>query len=210
MIKILIADDHPLFREGMKKIIKEEPDMKIVAETESPPEVLELINTSKPDLLMLDISLPGRSGIDITKDVRSFHPKLPIIIISMHAEERFAVRALKAGASAYLNKECDAKVVLEAVRVVATGKKYITPKVAEQLAHDVDSSASKLTHELLSDREFEVMQLIASGKTIRDIAEQLSLSINTINTYRMRIFEKMNLKTNIDLVHYSIQHGLID
>lgn len=210
MIKILIADDHPLFREGMKKIIKEEPDMKIVAETESPPEVLELINTSKPDLLMLDISLPGRSGIDITKDVRSFHPKLPIIIISMHAEERFAVRALKAGASAYLNKECDAKVVLEAVRVVVTGKKYITPKVAEQLAHDVDSSASKLTHELLSDREFEVMQLIASGKTIRDIAEQLSLSINTINTYRMRIFEKMNLKTNIDLVHYSIQHGLID
>lgn len=210
MIKILIADDHPLFREGMKKIIKEEPDMKIVAETESPPEVLELINTSKPDLLMLDISLPGRSGIDITKDVRSFHPKLPIIIISMHTEERFAVRALKAGASAYLNKECDAKVVLEAVRVVVTGKKYITPKVAEQLAHDVDSSASKLTHELLSDREFEVMQLIASGKTIRDIAEQLSLSINTINTYRMRIFEKMNLKTNIDLVHYSIQHGLID
>lgn len=210
MIKIIIADDHPLFREGMKKIINDQKDLKIVGETENSAGILDLIAMTATDVLLLDISLPGRSGIDITKDVKSFYPKLPVLILSMHPEERFAVRALKAGASAYLNKECEPEIVLEAIRTLHDGRKYITPKVAEQLAHDIDTSASKLTHELLSDREFEVMQLIATGKSVREIAEQLSLSINTINTYRMRIFEKMNLKSNIDLVHYSIQHGLID
>lgn len=210
MIKIIIADDHPLFREGMKKIINDQKDLKIVGETENSAGILDLIAKTETDVLLLDISLPGRSGIDITKDVKSFYPKLPVLILSMHPEERFAVRALKAGASAYLNKECEPEIVLDAIRTLHDGRKYITPKVAEQLAHDIDTSASKLTHELLSDREFEVMQLIATGKSVREIAEQLSLSINTINTYRMRIFEKMNLKSNIDLVHYSIQHGLID
>lgn len=210
MIKIVIADDHPLFREGMKKIINDQTDLKIVGETENSAGILDLISKTETDVLLLDITLPGRSGIDITKDVKSFYPKLPVLILSMHPEERFAVRALKAGASGYLNKECEPEIVLDAIRALYDGRKYITPKVAEQLAHDIDTSASKPTHELLSDREFEVMQLIATGKSVREIAEQLSLSINTINTYRMRIFEKMNLKSNIDLVHYSIQHGLID
>lgn len=210
MIKIIIVEDHPLFREGIRKIINDQIDLKVVAETESPQEVLELIKKHNPDIIMLDITLPGRSGIDLTKDVRTFYPKLPIIIISMHPEERFAVRAIKAGASSYLSKESDPKIVLDAIRALASGKKYITPKVAEYLAHDIDSSSTKSNHELLSDREFEVMQLIASGKTVKEIAEQLSLSVNTINTYRMRVLEKMNLKSNIDLVHYCIQNSLID
>jgi DNA-binding NarL/FixJ family response regulator len=210
MLKILIADDHPVFREGLKKIINKEVDLKVTAEVESGEEIFAILAGGDIDLIILDVGLPGRSGIDLLSDIRKINPKLPVLIFSMHSEERFALRAFKAGANAYLSKEENTGKLLEAIRTISTGRKYITPTIAEKLANSIDKNLDKPAHEQLSNREFEVMRLIAMGKSVREIGEMLSISVNTVNTYRMRILEKMGFDGNMDLAYYVIQNKLID
>jgi len=210
MLKILIADDHPIFREGIKKFINREVDLDVAFEASDGNEAYSLLLDNDVNVAILDIDLPGRSGIDILIDVRKIKPKLPILIFSMHPEERFGIRAFKAGANGYLSKEEDSRKLIEAIYTVSQGRKYITPLLAEKLAFEVGKDTDKLPHELLSNREFEIMRMIALGKSVKDVADELSLSINTINTYRSRILEKMNMKTNMEIAYYAIKNDLID
>ncbi len=210
MIKVLIADDHAVVRQGLKQIISEVPDMVVVGEAADGTEALEKARTEACDVLVLDLTMPGRSGLDILKDVHAARPKLPVLVLSMHAEEQFAVRLLRAGASGYLNKESAPDELVKAIYKVAVGGRYISPVVAERLAFEIDAAADKLPHETLSDREFQVMRMIAAGQTVKEIGEALSLSVKTVSTYRGRVLEKLNLKTNADLIHYAIQNGLVE
>ncbi len=210
MIKIIIADDHPVFREGLKKIIEREVDMEITGEVSTGEKLLIELNNSDYDLIILDVGLPGRSGIDVLGDIRKINSKIPILVYSMHSEERYALRAIKAGANAYLSKEEKPDILFEAIRTISTGHKYITSTIAEQLANTLDESAPLPSHEKLSTREFEIMLKIAKGNTIKQISEQLSISANTVNTYRSRIFEKMGFSNNIELARYVIDNKLID
>ena len=210
MIKILIADDHQLIREGLKKILKEEHDMSVVGEGGNADEVFKLVRESDLDVVLLDISMPGRSGLEVLKELKHTHPKLPILMLSMHPEDRFAVRSLKAGASGYITKESAGEELVSAIRKVVGGGKYISMFLAEKLAFGLDADSGRPPHEALSDREFQVMTMISAGKKMTEIAEELSLSIRTVNTYRARILEKMQMKNNAELIHYAIQHGLVD
>ncbi len=210
MIKILIADDHPLIREGLKKTLKEEIGMEVVCEAKHGNEVLDLLNKMEVDVVILDLSMPGLSGLETLKELKQKSPDLPVIILSMHPEERFAIRALKSGASGYLTKENAPQGLVEAIHKVVSGGRYITHSLAEKLSFEIESNCKKHLHELLSDREFQIFCLIASGKSIKEISDMLFLSINTVNTYRVRILGKMNMKTNIEITHYAIQFRLID
>jgi DNA-binding NarL/FixJ family response regulator len=210
MIKIIIADDHPVFREGLKKILEKEIDMEIAGEVSSGEDLLTEMNESDYDLIILDVGLPGRSGIEILGDVRKINSKIPILVYSMHPEERYALRAIKAGANAYLSKEEKPDILFAAIRKISTGQKYITSSIAEQLANTLDDSAPLPTHDKLSSREFEIMLRIAKGNPVKQISEQLSISANTVNTYRSRIFEKMGFSNNIELARYVIDNKLID
>jgi DNA-binding NarL/FixJ family response regulator len=210
MIKILIADDHAIVREGLKQILSESPDLVVVAEASSGQEVLEKISKNDLDLVVLDIAMPGRGGLDILKEIKTQKPRLPVLMLSMYPEEQYAIRVLKAGASGYLTKESAPDELVKAIRQISQGKKYISPSLAEKLAIDLEVSPDKLPHEILSDREYQVMCMIASGKTLKEIADGLSLSIKTISTYRSRILEKMNMKTNAELTHYAIKNNLVD
>jgi DNA-binding NarL/FixJ family response regulator len=210
MIKILIADDHAIVREGLKQILSESPDLVVVAEASAGQEVLDKIMKNDLDLVILDIAMPGRGGLDILKEIKSQKPKLPVLILSMYPEEQYAVRVLKSGASGYLTKESAPDELVKAIRQISQGKKYISPSLAEKLAVDLEISPDRPSHETLSDREYQVMCMIASGKTLKEIADGLSLSIKTISTYRSRILEKMNMKTNAELTHYAIKNRLVD
>jgi len=210
MIKILIADDHAIVREGLKQILSESPDLVVAAEACSGQEVLEKISKNDLDLVVLDIAMPGRGGLDILKEIKTQKPRLPVLMLSMYPEEQYAIRVLKAGASGYLTKESAPDELVKAIRQISQGKKYISPSLAEKLAIDLELSPDKLPHEILSDREYQVMCMIASGKTLKEIADGLSLSIKTISTYRSRILEKMNMKTNAELTHYAIKSNLVD
>jgi two-component system invasion response regulator UvrY len=210
MIKILIADDHAIVREGLKQILSESPDLVVVAEASTGQEVLEKIGKNDLDLVVLDIAMPGRGGLDILKDIKSQRPRLSVLMLSMYPEEQYAVRVLKSGASGYLTKESAPAELVKAIRQISQGKKYISPSLAEKLAIDLEISPDRPPHETLSDREYQVMCMIASGKTLREIADGLSLSIKTISTYRSRILEKMNMKTNAELTHYAIKNKLVD
>ncbi|MBD3409977.1 MAG: response regulator [Ignavibacteriales bacterium] len=210
MIKIFIADDHLLIREGLKKILRSEKDIQIVGESEDPFEVTEFVRDNELDILILDISLPGKSGLDVLKEVKAMKPDLHVLILSMHPEERFATRALKSGAAGYITKESASEELMIAIRKVSTHGKYISPSLAEKIALSLDPTSDKLPHETLSDREYQVLRHMASGKTQSEIAEELFLSISTINTYRSRILEKLNLKSNIELIHYAITNNLVD
>ena len=210
MIKILIADDHAIVREGLKQILSETPDLVVVAEASSGQEVLEKISKNDLDLVILDIAMPGRGGLDILKEIKTQKPRLPVLMLSMYPEEQYAIRVLKSGASGYLTKESAPSELVMAIRQISQGKKYISPSLAEKLAIDLELSPDKLPHEILSDREYQVMCMIASGKTLKEIADGLSLSIKTISTYRSRILEKMNMKTNAELTHYAIKSNLVD
>ena len=210
MIKILIADDHQLIREGLKKILKEEHDMSVVGEGGNAEQVFKLVRENDLDVVLLDISMPGRSGLEVLKELKHTHPKLPVLMLSMHPEDRFAVRSLKAGASGYITKESAGEELVSAIRKVVGGGKYISMFLAEKLAFGLDADSGRPPHEALSDREFQVMTMISSGKKMTEIAEELSLSIRTVNTYRARILEKMQMKNNAELIHYAIQHGLVD
>lgn len=210
MLKILIADDHAIVREGIKQILAEIPDNVTTDEAINGQEVIQKVWDNNYDLLLLDISMPGRSGLDILKQLKSEKPALKVLILSMHPEEQYAVRALKAGASGYLTKESTPLELIEAIKKVSNGKKYVSSSLAETLASLLDTTAEKPLHETLSNREFEVMRMIASGKTVKEVADNLSLSVKTISTYRTRILEKMNMKNNAQITHYTIQNRLVD
>lgn len=210
MLRILIADDHALIREGLKKILKAAQDISVVSEAQNAREVIEEMKKQEIDVVILDISLPGKSGLELLKDIKLDYPKLPVLILSMHPEDRFAVRALKAGAAGYVTKESAVEELVKAVRKVVQGRKYVSPALAEKLAFDLETDTGKPPHENLSDREYQVMCLIAIGKSVREIASELYLSISTVNTYRGRILEKMNMKTDAELIRYAVQNQLVD
>lgn len=210
MVRILIADDHALIREGLKKILKAAQDISVVGEAQNAREVMEEVKKQELDVVILDISLPGKSGLELLKDLKQEYPALPILILSMHPEDRFAVRALKAGAAGYVTKESAVEELVKAIRKVVHGRKYVSPALAEKLAFDLETDTGKPPHESLSDREYQVMCLIAVGKSVREIAGELFLSISTVNTYRGRILEKMNMKTDAELIRYAVQNQLID
>jgi len=209
MIRILVADDHAVIHRGVRQIVSAEPDMAVQGEARTAQEALALVRKQPWDVLVLDISMPG-GGLDLLKAVKQEYPKLPVIILSMHPEEQYAVRALKLGAASYLNKASAPEELVTAIRKVVAGGKYVTPSLAEKLASVIATDTERPPHERLSDREYQVMCLIASGKSVSDIAEELSLSVKTISTYRTRILEKMQLKNNAEITHYAIQNRLVD
>ena len=210
MIKILIADDHGIIRKGIKQILSRTSNIEVTAEASTGQEALEKIWTSHFDLVILDISLPGRNGLEILKQIKSQKPKLPVLILSMYPEEQYAVRVLRAGASGYLTKESDKNELVEAIRRIAEGKKYITPSLAEKLASELEPSNDKALHERLSDREYHILCLIAKGKSSNEIAEELALSVKTVSTHRARVLEKMGMKSNAELTYYAVQSKLVE
>lgn len=210
MIKILIADDHTIVRKGLKQILSETSDMVVAGEAGNGQEVLDKVRKNGYDVILLDISMPGRSGLDIMRELKTEYPRLPVLVLSMYPEEQYAVRVLRAGASGYLTKESAPDELIAAIRKVVVGKKYVSSSLAEKLAFYLETDTGKPLHETLSDREYQVMCMIASGKTVGDIAENLSLSVKTISTYRSRILEKMKMSTNAELTHYAIQNKLVE
>lgn len=210
MLKILIADDHAIVRQGLKQILADIPDKAIIEEASNGNEVLSKVRARVYDVLILDISMPGLSGLDVLKQLKSEKQDINVLMLSMHPEEQYAIRALKAGAAGYLTKESAPEELVAAIKKVSMGRKYVTASLAEKLAFNLGERSERPPHEYLSDREFQVLRLIASGKTVKEIAEEMFLSIKTISTYRSRIIEKMNMKTNAELTHYAIKNGLID
>jgi len=209
MIRILIADDHAVVRKGLKQILLDDFPSCEIEEVSNTEDLILKVMKSHFDVVISDLSMPGRSGMEALQHIKQHYPKLPVLILSMHAEEHYALRVLKAGASGYLGKDSASTELVKAVNRVLMGKKYITSTIAEKLASSLDRDSDKLPHEHLSDREFEVLKMLANGKSVSDIAELLSLSITTVSTYRARIMAKMNLKTNADLTLYAVQHKLI-
>ena len=209
MIKIVIADDHQLIREGLKRVIQRETDFELIAETDNPLKVIELVQTKEFDVLILDINFPQKSGFEVLKEVKLIKPQSRILMLSIHPEERYALRTLKAGASGYLNKDCEPEELLNAIRTISVGKKYITPSIGDRLLSSKDNSLENPL-EILSDREFEVLRLIAEGKNQTEIAEMLSLGVSTVNTYRSRILEKLELKSDSEIVCFAMEKNLID
>ena len=209
MIRIIIVDDHPVVRRGLKQILQEEPDVKVVGEAESAQEAFKVIRTIDCDAVVLDISLPGASGVEILKQLKYEYKKLPVLILSVHPEEQYAVRVMKAGASGYLTKESAPEELVKAIRKIISGGKYVSSSLAERLFTDIDASG-KPRHEKLSDREFEIMRMIARGKAIKTIAEELNLSEKTVSTYRTRLLEKMNMTTNAEIISYVLKNKLIE
>lgn len=210
MIKIIIADDHAFLREGIKKTIQDEVDMKVIGEASNANEVLEIMKDSDADIAIIDISMPGKSGLDILKDLKAMKKKFKVLILSMHPEDRFAIRALKAGAVGYLTKESAPDELVKAIRTVLTGRKYVSKALSEKLIDLLSDDTDSLPHEHLSDREYEVFIKISSGKKAVEIAEELSISVHTVNTYRARILEKLSMNSNVELTQYAMHNNLID
>ena len=209
-IRLLVADDHSLIREGLAKVFSREADIEVTAQATNASEAVSIATGGDIDVAILDFNMPGRSGLDALAHIRASHPKLPVIILSMMPEREIALRALKAGADGFVSKESAAEEIVGAVRTVASGSKYVSATVAELLAVGITGPSVSTPHEALSNREFQVMRLIASGNGTRQIAEELSLSVNTIATYRRRILEKLSLQNEVDVVRYAVQHGLVD
>jgi two-component system invasion response regulator UvrY len=210
MINILIADDHAVVRRGLKQIVSETPDLIVTGEASTGFEALDLVRGNDYDVVVLDISMPGGDGLDILKQLKKEKPKMPILVLSVHPEDQYAIRVLKAGAAGYLTKEGAPDELITALRRVAAGRKYISALLAEKLAVDLKTDRGRQLHQKLSDREYQVLCMIASGKMANEIAKDLCLSVKTISTYRSRILEKMRMKNNAELTHYAIKHGLID
>ncbi|HKL07928.1 MAG TPA: response regulator transcription factor [Bacteroidales bacterium] len=208
MIKILIADDHTIVRKGIIQLIEGAQDIKVTAEAKNAAEVLHLITRQDFDVIVLDISMPGRSGLEVLKELKSIKPEIPILILSMFPEEQYAIRVMRSGASGYLTKESAPEELIKALRTIAGGKKYIHPSLAEQLADHFDQSVDKPLTEKLSDREYETMIKIATGKSLTKIAEELSISVKTVSTYRRRILNKLNLNSNVEITQLVIKNNL--
>jgi len=208
MIKILIADDHSIVREGLKQILANRVDLRVEDEASSGYEALKKVNDNSFDLVILDINLGDQSGLEVLKQIKTIRPKLPVLILTMHSEQQYATRMLKAGASGFLNKGSASEELLNAIKKISKGGKYISQSLAELLVMDI-GQANDVPHERLSDREFEVFRLIAQGKKNKEIAEHLFLSEKTVSTYQSRIFQKMNLENRASIIHYAIENDLI-
>jgi len=208
--RVLIVEDHQIVREGLKKIISEAGEMIVTDEVTNGAEALAKIDSQEYDLVLLDLSLPGRNGLDVLKHIRSHKPDLPVLVISVYPEEDYGVRVLKAGASGYLSKGSAASDLITAMRKVVRGEKYLSAKLADKVIGSLRRNHELSPHETLSNREYQVFRLIASGKTVSEISLEMSLSVKTISTYRMRILAKMKLKNNADLTRYAVQHDLFD
>ncbi|MBS1810054.1 MAG: response regulator transcription factor [Acidobacteria bacterium] len=209
MIRILIADDHAVVRRGLAQILAEAPEITSVGEAQNANEIMSLIRSQTFDLVILDLALPDKNGLEVLKDVKREHPKLPVLVLSMHPEDQYALRVLKAGAAGYLTKESAPEELITVIKKVLKGGRYISSQLAEQLVLDLGAGATKPIHDSLSDREYQIMCLIASGKTISEVADLLAISVKTASTYRTRILEKMQMKTNAELTHYAIQQKLV-
>jgi DNA-binding NarL/FixJ family response regulator len=209
MLRILIADDHAIIRRGLKQILLEEYPSAVIEEVNDAEGVIKKTGSDEWDIIISDLSMPGRSGLDVVQHVKQNFPKLPVLILSIHPEEQYAIRVLKAGAAGYLSKDAATEELVKAVQRVLQGRKYISPAIAEKMADELDLDVSKPPHEVLSDREFDVFKMIAAGQTVSEIAEQLSLSITTVSTYRARIMVKMDMKTNAELTRYGLETKLI-
>ncbi len=207
-MRVLVADDHAILRRGIKQILAEIPSISTVDEATTGQEALSLALKKLYDLVLLDISMPGRSGLDVLKQLKTDRPRLPVLIVSMHPEEQYALRALKAGASGYLTKESAPDELITAVQKILEGGKYVSQSLAERFVAELAKPSDKPVHERLSDREYEIFCMIASGKTVSEIATELALSVKTVSTYRTRILEKTNLKTNAEITRYVIENGL--
>ena len=210
MIGVLIADDHAILRRGLKEILEDDLQDAIYGEAGNAQQVLAEVQRYEWDLVILDITMPGRSGLDVLRDLKQLRPDLPVLVLSMHPEDQYAKRVLKAGAAGYMNKETAPKELVKAVGKVLSGGRYVSAALAEKLASDLSADTERLSHERLSDREFEVLRMIASGKTISQIAEELHLGVTTVSTHRARILEKMGMANNAELMRYAMRNGLID
>ena len=210
MIRIAIADDHAIVRQGLRQILAAHGDFEVIGEAANHGEVMQLLRKETFDVLLLDIAMPGKNGIDTLKQVRLERPKLPVLMLSMYPEDQYAFRALKAGASGYLTKMTAADQLVDAIRTITRGRKYITPELAESLAESFDRDTEIEPHSLLSDREFQTLKLIASGKPLAQIGAELALSPKTVSVYRARLLAKLGLHTNADLTRYAVEHGLLE
>jgi DNA-binding NarL/FixJ family response regulator len=209
-IRVLIADDHSIVRQGLKQILSGTADFEVAGEAANGVEAVQMVRGGDWGVVLMDVSMPDRNGIDTLKMIKKEFPKLPVLILSMHPEEHYAIRALKAGASGYLTKQSAPEQLVHAIRTVAAGKKYVSASVAEELANAIQEDSEKPPHEKLSDREYQTLCMIASGKTLSNIAEELSLSVKTVSVYRARLLEKMRMKNNAELTHYGVKHGLVE
>jgi two-component system, NarL family, invasion response regulator UvrY len=210
MIRVMVVDDHAIFREGIKKVIAATPDIVVSAEAANGADAVKKARQEAFDVVVLDIALPGKDGIEVLKELRAEWPRLPVLILSMYPEEQYAVGMLRAGASGYLTKESVPSDLIAAIRRVAGGRKYVSEALVERLAADVDVASTPPHHECLSAREYQVFLLVAAGKTTKEMARDLSLSLTTISTYRSRILEKMKMRNSAEMVRYALRHGLIE
>jgi DNA-binding NarL/FixJ family response regulator len=210
MINIFIVDDHEIIREGLKKILREEPDLKVIGEAQNGDEVLKNIKNIDCDIMLLDMNMPGKSGLELLSDIKELKPNLHILVLSIHPEDKFALRTLKAGASGYLCKDTALDELVIAIRKVHVKGRYLSTNLAEQLAFDYMPDKNQLPHDSLSNREQEIMYMLVSGKKVKDIAKELELSISTVFTYRVRIFEKLSIKSNVELTHYALNNKLVE
>lgn len=209
-IKVLITDDHAIVREGLRQICAGTKDIVVTGNAANGLEAVKLARVGNGDVMLLDIVLPDRNGIDILKQIRKEHPQLPVLMLSIHREDQYAIRALRAGAAGFLNKQAAPSELLAAIRQAATGRKYISPSLAQELANQIGFDHETPLHETLSDREYQTMIMIASGKTVSDIAAELSLSVKTISMYRSRVLAKMKMRHNAELTHYALKNELVE
>lgn len=210
MIRVLIADDHPIVRQGIQKIVDANPDMRVEAEAVDAHQTIERAGGNTVDLVLLDLSMPGADGLDVLKDLKRRRPHLPVLVLTMHSEEQFAIRALKAGAGGYLTKEAVPEELVRAIRTVVGGRHYISATLGDRLATTLVEGTGGVQHERLSDREYQVFRRIAVGRTPREISEELVLSVKTVATYRARVLEKLGMRTNAELVSYAVRNHLAE
>lgn len=210
MIRILIIDDHPIVRTGIKSLLAQAPDIDVVGEAADGDEAVSRVAELAPDVVTLDVSLPGKSGLEVLRELRSRSPKTAVLVLSMHSEDRYAVRLLRGGASGYLSKESPAETLIRAVRKVASGGKYVSEEVAERLAFRLDPAYEGAPHEKLSPRELDVMRLLASGRTVSEIGHELAISVKTVSTYRRRILDKMDMGSSAEIIRYALENRLVE
>lgn len=210
IIRILVVDDHAILRKGLKQILDDTPDLRVTGEAGSGMEAVQKVQHEEFDMVLLDISMPDKHGIDVLKQIKQIHPNLPVLMLSMHAEDQYALRSIKTGAAGYLNKQSAPAQLVTAIRQVASGKKYISSELAEQLADGLTQGYQELRHQKLSNREYQTLCLMASGKTLTEIGEIMSLSVKTVSVYRARLLEKMNLRNNAEAIHYAISNHLLE
>ena len=210
MIRVVVVDDHAVVREGLKRIITENVGMTVTGEAADGYEAMRVIKSGPCDVVLLDVTMPNKNGLDVLKELHAESPRLPVLVLSMHGEDQYAIRVLRAGAAGYLTKDSAPAKLVQAIRKVVRGGKYVSPTLAERLVFDLGTDSDKAPHEVLSDREYQVLCMISSGKTVTQIAEELALSVKTISTYRVRILEKLKMKNNAEITRYAIKEGLVD